>query len=181
MLRQSLYFLTSLVVSASCIGCKSKQTEEFAQKQAQLSNQLVAAHKSYVKEEAAIIDTFLVQKNLKLQQTPTGLRYKIYSSSNGYTPVNGDEVTATYHLYLLNDKLCQSNNQMRFTVGMADIPTGLHELVQLMHAGDSAHAVLPVHLAYGLSGDANIPPESTLFCTFKINNIKQNQINNSKK
>lgn len=161
--------------TALALGCKSKQTDEFAQKQAQLSNQLVAAHKNYVKEEAAIIDTFLLRKSLTMHKTPTGLRYKLYNNGQGPLAATGNQVAINCCLYLLNGTLCNAGNtSINFKVGMADLPTGLHELVQLMHAGDSAVAVLPVHLAYGLSGEGNVPPESTLFCAIKLINIKSN-------
>ena len=170
--------ITSITLITMTTSCGSdQQTKEFAEKQSHLSDNLVSAHKQFVKDESKEIDDFIKRHNYEMQKSATGLRYKIDSDNKGEKPQRGDVVILKYDIYLLDGKLCYSSDSvglMTFTVEQDDVPNGIHEAVQLMRKGDKAQLIIPAHLAYGLTGDNDkIPSESTLYCTLQLNDIKK--------
>jgi len=180
-LKPSCNGFISVLLAFICIlnlSCGSdKQTKQFAENQSHLSDQLVAVNRSYVKIEAAEIDSFIQQHHYQMLQSKSGLRYKINGVSKGPKAGVGDEVELKYKMYLLNGTLCydsDSNGLMKFTVEKSDAIKGMHEVVQLMHKGDSAQIVLPAHLAYGLTGDQKkVPYSAALYCTLQIVELKK--------
>ncbi|MEO8146606.1 MAG: FKBP-type peptidyl-prolyl cis-trans isomerase [Bacteroidia bacterium] len=169
--------MTSLLITLFTACGNDDQTKQFAEKQSHLSDNLVNAHKQFVKDESKEIDDFIARHNYEMQKSATGLRYKIESDNKGEKAESGDVVILKYDIYLLNGTLCYSSDSvglMSFKVEEGEVPNGIHEAVQLMRKGDKAQLVLPVHLAYGLSGDQNkIPMESTIYCTLELKDIKR--------
>ncbi len=155
----------------------SEETRKFAEKQSHLSDNLVNAHKQFVKDESQAIDDFIKRHNYQLKVSPTGLRYAIESKGTGDTVVTGDKVSLKYSIYLLDGTLCYTSDSlglMVFEVNKSDVPNGIHEAVLMMRKGDKAQLVIPAHLAYGLSGDQNkIPLESALYCTIELTEIEK--------
>lgn len=153
------------------------QTKQFAEKQSKLSDNLVEANKSFVKNEAKEIDDFIKQHGYEMEKTETGLRYNIVSESKGDKAEPGDLVTLKYQMQLLNGTVCYSSDStglMSFKVDQEDVPNGFHQAVQLMRKGDKAQIVMPAHLAYGLTGDQKkIPGESALYCTLQMVDLKK--------
>ncbi len=171
----SVLFVFICTLNFSCGS--DKQTKQFAENQSHLSDQLVAINRSYVKIEAAEIDSFITKNNYQMAQSKSGLRYKINGASKGSKVGIGDEVELKYKMYLLNGTLCydsDSNGMMKFTVEKSDAIKGMHEVVQMMHKGDSAQIVLPAHLAYGLTGDQKkVPYSAALYCTLQLVELKK--------
>lgn len=180
---REFFGLSVVFLIASC--GQDAQTKQFAQKQAHLSDNIIKAHKQFVTEESLEIDSFIKARGYNMEKSPTGLRYNIESNSNGEKVQPGDVVALSYAMYLLDGTLCYSSDNggsMIFKASHADIPNGINEAVLMMRPQDSARLVIPAHLAYGLSGDEkNIPPESALYCTVKVINVKKEKQNGDKK
>jgi FKBP-type peptidyl-prolyl cis-trans isomerase len=163
-----LAFICTLIFSCG----SDSQTKQFAEKQSHLSDKLVEVNRSYVKIEAAAIDSFIQQHQYQMSTSKSGLRYKISSTGKGLKADVGDAVELKYKMYLLDGTLCYDSDSvgtMKFNVEKSDALKGIHEVVQMMHKGDDAQIILPAHLAYGLTGDQNkVPYESALYCTIQL-------------
>ena len=172
-----IYVLLAFICVLNFSCGSDNHTKQFADKQSHLSDQLVAVNRSYVKIEAAEIDSFIAQRNFEMKKSKSGLRYRINSSAAGPTAAIGDAVELKYKMYLLNGMLCYDSDSagtMKFNVEQSTALSGIHEVVQMMHKGDDAQIVLPAHLAFGLTGDQNkVPYEAALYCTLQLTNIKK--------
>lgn len=174
----------ALLITVLLYACgNSEETRKFAEKQSHLSDNLVNAHKQFIKDESQAIDDFFKRHNYQLKVSPTGLRYAIESTGRGDSVIAGNKVSLKYSIYLLDGTLCYTSDSlgvMVFEVNKGDVPNGIQEAVLMMRKGDKAQLVLPAHLAYGLSGDQNkIPLESALYCTIELTEIEKNNHNNN--
>ena len=100
--------------------------------------------------------------------TPTGLVYLIRTASADTTHAQpGDAVAWTGDIRLLDSTVCfafSSDEPLIFRIDRADVPSGFHELARALASGDSAEALLPSYLGWGLSGHApEVPPDAILW------------------
>ena len=137
-----------------------------------LGKSLEKANRYLVAEEEEEIDNYVRRHNLSMTATGTGLRYQIVSEGKGRQIEPGDMVTLQYDLFTITDDLIYSSNTdgvKRFVVSSGDAESGLHELMPLLKEGDVAKAILPSHLAYGLTGDQRqIKQHNTLVYHIKV-------------
>ena len=112
-----------------------------------------------------------------MQETGTGLRYMIYKSGEGATAKPGNLIQLKYAVELLDSTVCyapETTAPIEFAVNQSDQIRGLHELALHLKKGDKVKAILPPHLAYGLSGDSHkIPSRAVLVYDIEVLNIKQ--------
>ncbi|MCA1761577.1 MAG: FKBP-type peptidyl-prolyl cis-trans isomerase [Cryomorphaceae bacterium] len=149
-----------VMISSSCDPQKSNQKKSFTKEE------LLEANRDIVNSESDKIDRYEEYAGLNMKKTSTGLRYSVYHDSEGKSPKKGSLATLTYKSYLLDSTLVGDTDvtgALRFRVEQDDVPSGLHEAVMLLNAGDSARVILPPHLAYGLTGTEKIPPNATLY------------------
>ena len=94
-----------------------------------------------------------------------GIQYQVLKKGNGAQPGRHDCVTVYYSGSLIDGKIfdkTEPGKPATFPAGLL-IP-GWVEALQMMHAGDKWHLVIPSGLAYGRDGAGNglIPPDQTL-------------------
>ena len=141
-------------------------------------NQLVKVNKYEVEKESDEIDQYIARHSWPMEKTATGLRYMILSKGSGNQAKPGDYVKVNYKIALLETgRVCYSSEKDRsayeFKVEGDAIESGLHEAIQLMHAGDKAVFIVPSYLAHGLHGDdAEIPPLASLVVDIELLEIK---------
>lgn len=130
-----------------------------------LQEELIEANRNRHQGEKAAIDAFVKEKGWPVTETGSGLRYWIYEPGNGPATRMEQRVLLTYSISLTDGTVCYRNDGTpgAFVIGRDQVESGLHELLLLMHLGDRARAIMPSHLAFGLTGDsAKIPPNATL-------------------
>lgn len=137
---------------------------------------LTSVHQQLQSQEKYEIEAFMNRSGRHLQQSGTGLYYDIYERNpQGATIARGDAVDMVYTLRLLNGTLLASSDETglkRWVVGGEPAEPGLTELLLKMRRGEKAFAILPSHLAYGLSGDgARIPPKAVLLYDIEIKSV----------
>lgn len=139
-------------------GCAQKppsSSKTISEKQ--LQEELIEVNRMRTRNEMNQLREFIAQEGWQMDSTATGLFFTVLFNGDTAQPVQlGSLVTLDYLVYTPSkDTLYSSANSgpRTFEVGRADVESGLHEAVQLLHAGDSARVILPSHLAYGLSGD----------------------------
>ena len=155
-------------------SCSSGQQNQEKMDKAKLKEHLIRANKIYMNKQSDDIDEYVKRHDLKMDTTATGLRIKIEKKGTGAKPAGNNRVTVKYILSLIDGTECYSSDSsglLTFSMSHDDVPQGLREAVSMMSAGDKALAILPSHLGYGLTGDANkIPSNATLI--YKIELVK---------
>lgn len=148
---------------------------------AQLREALIERNRSVLAGQRERISSFIKQNNLTMQRTGTGMHYRFLTGPLPGTDVlEEDYVSVSFSSRLLDGTpLYETSSQdpLEFVVGKDDqVLLGFHELVQLMHPGDSIQALMPSHLAYGVSGDQNrVPTEAVVEVHLKLLNASKQQ------
>lgn len=96
--------------------------------------------------------------------TESGLQYRILTKGAGIKPTVRDSVTVHYRGKLLDGTEFDSSyaRQQPVTFPVNGVIAGWKEALQLMPQGSKWELYIPADLAYGPSGNGQIPPNSTL-------------------
>lgn len=159
-----------------CFSCNREKNTDIVSPNEQTSTEMpVDVHREIARREMADIQLIAKRYNWHLTQTSSGLMYEIVNKHQGTMPTAGDMVTIAGTIatpagvYVLDS---HKDGAKTFQVNRSDDFVGLHELVQLMHEGDSLNAIVPSFLAYGISGNGEkIAGATSLICKIKLINI----------
>ncbi len=148
-------------------SCKSGKNNDDNQTEKQNYNQiLIRINKYLVKEDRERIESYIKRKGWNMQESPTGFWYEIYEHGDGPQAESGDIATINYRIELLDGTLCYTSDSLgpkTFKINHANVESGLHQGILLMHEGDKARFILPPYLAHGLLGDQRkIPPRAII-------------------
>jgi len=167
------YLFPLLLIFVSC----RNNSEDKKMDESKLNEELTRMNRIMVGNESKEIEKFISSHGFHTTMTGTGLRYEIYKSEKGKHPSYQSEVIVNYKLYLLNGTLCYTTVKQgpeKFRLGVGDQVKGLEEVLMLMVPGEKAHAILPAHLGYGMSGlDRKIPPASALYYDVELVDVIQ--------
>ncbi|MEN9331461.1 MAG: hypothetical protein RLZZ94_551 [Bacteroidota bacterium] len=137
---------------------------------------LIDRNKKMILLEQEKIDSFIAQKNYKMEKTKTGIHYIIDETGKGEKPKNLAEVELKYTIHLLNGDYCYSSDSsgvMQIKIGQSNEPTGLQEALQQIPCGSKATIIIPSYLAYGISGDGNkIGSQASLVYNIELLKVK---------
>lgn len=173
---KSRRFVLMLAV-LSALACSCRRTfiaSPSEQKETDAAQSMMAAQEISVRQEKESIAAFIKRSGMEMEQSGSGLYYRIENGSNAHAPhvERGDAVKLDYTLRLLNGELLacsEQNGPKTFIVGKSDVESGLTEAVLMMRKGDRAQIIVPSHLAFGFSGNGEeIPPMATLFYDFTV-------------
>ncbi|MCL2597442.1 MAG: FKBP-type peptidyl-prolyl cis-trans isomerase [Paludibacter sp.] len=121
---------------------------------AQLNSEIITHYDS-------ILSDFVEHNYPDLKKTNDGFWYKIISGKSGKKIVKTDTVLVRYELYDLNNQHIKSEKFVAY-FGKKQMTTALEQGLLLMHSGDSAVFVVPWYLAFGIKGNANIKPYTSV-------------------
>lgn len=174
--RTQILAIIALLGLMGCNGCGEKRTITDADIQREQQRLIRETKKSH-EEEMKNISKFVEERKWPMKQTNTGLHYWVYSPGSGVEPKPDDRVAISYTISLLDGKECYvttDENPKEFVVERDNVETGLHEAIQLMHAGDRAKFILPSHLAFGFTGDSGkIPPNASVLYDIHLIAVQQ--------
>ena len=142
----------ALMTSEEAAEVQQKFAARQQEKQVKKTVEMVTKNR----EEA---DTFLAANKEKegVQETASGLQYKVVKEGKGKKPAVSDTVKVHYKGTLLNgtefDSSYKRNEPAVFQVGQ--VISGWQEALQLMNVGSTYELYLPPDLAYG---DRGAPP-----------------------
>lgn len=116
-------------------------------------------------------------KNLEedgVQQTESGLQYKIVEQGTGAKPAATDRVTVHYRGTLLNGNEFDSSysRNQPATFPLNGVIPGWTEGLQLLNEGGKMMLYIPPNLAYGERGSGAIGPNSTLIFEVELISIE---------
>ncbi len=106
--------------------------------------------------------------------TASGLQYEIVESGEGKTPSLNDIVVTHYAGSFIDGSEFDSSIKrgQPATFPVSGVIAGWTEALQLMQEGDKWRLFIPSELAYGKSGRASIPPNSTLIFDIELIEVK---------
>lgn len=112
------------------------------------------------REDSLILD-LVSQQTVPFKHTNSGLWYYIEQNTQLNTLKNDSSITFTYTAYSINGEKIKSEKK-QITFGKKEIPNGLEEGLKLLRKGDKARFIIPWYLAYGMKGNDEIPPYTSL-------------------
>jgi FKBP-type peptidyl-prolyl cis-trans isomerase FkpA len=144
----------------SLLSCKEKQRNSGIITRPG-KNEMADLNKFLVQKDRERIINYIDRKNLKMNESPTGLWYEIIKVGNGKTFTDNDKVVMNYECSLLDGTKCYSSSDLgpkKIVIGRSEIETGLTEGLRMLKPGAQAIFIIPPFLAYGLIGDRKMIP-----------------------
>ena len=135
------------------------------------------------KSEADILRAEAEKESLEklskgMQETESGLKYKISKEGTGPNAQKNDLLSGHYSLKLIDgseiDSSLTRGAPIEFTCGVGQVIKGWDEAMQLLNKGSKARLIIPSELGYGAVGAGNgvIPPNATLIFDVELVDIK---------
>ena len=128
------------------------------------------------KQEGALMQKYLKEKNINAKPTASGLIYVEKVKGTGTKAAAGKKVKVHYTGTLLNgtkfDSSRDRNEPFEFTLGQGQVIKGWDEGIALMNVGGKATLVIPSAIAYGDRDMGTIPPFSTLVFDVELLDVK---------
>jgi FKBP-type peptidyl-prolyl cis-trans isomerase FklB len=126
------------------------------------NEQIKKEYKGYMDENKAFLEANA--KKDSVVTLPSGLQYIVLKEGKGKKPTMNDRIKVNYSGKLIDGTVFDSSYDRKepaeFVVGQV-IP-GWVEAMQLMNEGSKWRIFIPQELAYGMRGQRNIKPYSTL-------------------
>lgn len=170
--------LTPVIIEKVSIITKGEDYKNYdAAKFFQDNKDLISErNKEYLENKEKLEAVQLESLKKDMQQTPSGLFYKITEKGNGSQAKKGDTVSVHYEGSLTNGNVFDSsfarNEPIEFPLGKGMVIQGWDEGISLLHEGDKATFLIPPALGYGSQGAGGgvIPPNAWLL--FNVELIK---------
>ena len=173
----SLFLVPAMVVLTACREHRAPVSP--SRSFSMMDDSLIHYNQQIVATETREIEDFIQRYRWEMRTTPTGLRYQIYSKSEGPAPTKGSTVTIKYKLKKLDGTLLTMTKEgetMAFETGRHAVVNGLEEGILLMHSGDRARLIVPSHLAFGLLGDfEKVPMRTVLLYDVELVSVKKSR------
>jgi len=127
-----------------------------------------------VQKDKERIKSYIERKNLKMNESPTGLWYQIIDAGEGKVFTDNDKVVLDYECSLLDGTKCYSSKELgpkELIVGKSEMEQGLNEGLRLLKPGAEAIFIIPPFLAYGLIGDRKMIPSRAVI-VYNVNILR---------
>ncbi len=149
--------------------------EEASRTVQQYVQQAQEMQKAKLQEEG---NAFLQENKTKegVQETASGLQYKVLEEGSGKSPKASDKVTVHYTGRLTDGTVFDSSVERGepITFGVNQVIDGWTEALQLMQEGDKWELYIPSDLAYGERGaGGDIPPYATLIFEVELLEVQE--------
>ncbi len=176
-MRQLFLYSLALSMFIFLLGCNGEPQNTHKPKPEDYKEPLMEANRHVVKTENQHIEDFLRRYKWDMEESGSGLRYKIYPDGKGKKAETGLLATISYKIRAITGDVIYTSEEkglLSFIIGNGEVISGLEEGILYMNVGDKAKFIIPSHLAYGLVGDANlIPGKSTLIYDIELLSLKQ--------
>lgn len=137
-----------------------------------LKENLINAHRTIAQAEETAIDQYVARRGWTMERLPEGARIWEYEKGSSLPVGFEDSVCVDYSVEAINGKTIYSETSECFVAGRRQQMLGLDQAILHLHYGSRARVILPSALAYGIGGDGDRIPQSTiLVLDLKINSI----------
>lgn len=168
--------LVLLLIAFNSCGPALVEVDVRKEPLARPEDSLMVYNQKFAEYEAQLIEDYISRYRLRMEQTGTGLRFKILNPGKGARITKGNKVTMSYRMYLLTGDLMDEmprNNPLIFTAGKGEVIPGIEEIISHLGIGGKAKIIVPSHLAYGATGiPGQIPPRASLVYDLEIIDVQ---------
>ncbi len=155
------------VIISFCIGLSSctKPSPQLPSNKTANGNtatqSMLEMNKVLATREDSIIQAMVDNQSIAYIKSKSGIWYSVIHATNSDSLKNDSIVSFSYKMYdLKGAELLSEKKTVRF--GKKEIPTGLEDGLRLMRKGETLQLIVPWYLAYGMKGEDNIPPYTSL-------------------
>ena len=142
-------------------------------------NEMADLNRYLVQKDRERIKNYIERKNLKMNESPTGLWYQIIKEGVGKNFTENDKVVMDYECSLLDGTKCYSSKDLgpkEVILGRSEMEQGLNEGLRLLKPGAEAIFIIPPFLAYGFVGDRKMIPSRAVI-VYNVNILQAQIIN----
>lgn len=127
-----------------------------------LKENLINANRTIAQAEETSIDQYIARRGWTMERLPEGARIWEYEKGSGATIGFEDSVCVDYSVEAVNGRSIYNGISECFVAGRRQEMIGLDQAILRLHYGSRAHVILPSALAYGIGGDGDRIPKSTI-------------------
>ena len=127
-----------------------------------IDEHMINANKTIAHSEETVIDEYVGRRGWKMEKLSEGVRLWEYSKGKGPKVQYEDSVSIHYNVEAINGTKIYSNINEKYVAGRRQEMIGLDQAILQMNYGSKAKVILPSSLAYGIGGDGNRIPQSTI-------------------
>jgi FKBP-type peptidyl-prolyl cis-trans isomerase len=162
--------LCSLILA----GCSGRGEKQGRTKVTGMS-ELAELNRYLVMKDRERILNYIERKDLRMEETGSGLWYTIRSEGIGDRFIDNDRIAIEYECTLLDGTFCYSSSESgpkEIIIGKSRIESGLDQGLRMLRPGAEAVFIIPSFLAWGFPGDGNRIP-SRAVVVYKISNARR--------
>ncbi|MFP4063953.1 MAG: FKBP-type peptidyl-prolyl cis-trans isomerase [Bacteroidales bacterium] len=168
-----LFSLPLLMAFIVLPACETDKEDEPFPDAGRLEQAFTTSNRRLIEAEEDAINDFVDRYGWEMQETGSGLRYRITSSGNGPGAAKNQTAVVDYTVYLITgDPVYSTEDEgepLVFTIGRGGVVSGLEEGILLLDEGDQAVFIMPSHLAHGVPGDGrSIPRRATIIYEIEL-------------
>lgn len=153
-----------ILLLISSVACRQKHGRVVGSKPG--VSEMADLNKYLVQKDRERIMNYIERKDLKMEESTTGLWYQIIKEGSGQKFTENDKVVMDYDCSLLDGTKCYSSKDLgpkELILGKSEMEQGLNEGLKLLRPGSEAIFIIPPFLGYGLIGDRKmIPPRAVI-------------------
>lgn len=127
-----------------------------------LKENLINANRTIAQAEETSIDNYVARRGWNMDRLPEGARIWEYEKGSANAIGFEDSVCVYYSVEAINGRTIYNELSECFVAGRRQQMIGLDQAVLHLHYGSRARVILPSALAYGISGDGDRIPQSTI-------------------
>ncbi len=166
-------YLLIVFLSVAFLSCRNNSVKPVPNTKPG-KNEMADLNRYMVQKDRERIQNYIERKNLKLNESPTGLWYKIIKEGEGTAFTDNNKVIFEYNCSLLDGTNCYSSKTLgpkEVILGRSEMEPGLNEGLRLLKPGAEAIFILPPFLAYGLRGDGKMIPSRAVI-VYNVNILR---------
>lgn len=164
-MNRHIIHITLFLSAFIMVGCHNDPPIVAPQNQSgygDMKEHLIAAHRTVAQSEETSIDEYVSRRGWTMERLDDGVRMWCYSKGGGKPVEYEDSVSVTYNVEAINGKKIYDNIIEHYVAGHRQTLIGLDQAVMRLHRGDKAIVILPSSLAYGIGGDGDRIPQSSI-------------------
>jgi FKBP-type peptidyl-prolyl cis-trans isomerase FkpA len=160
----SLRCLVILLLPFLIVSCRN-----YSEKKVSVSHrsreEMTEVNRYMVIKDKERIESYIERKGLKMEESPTGLWFRINKEGEGADFSDGDSILFNYECSLLDGTKVYSSEESgpkEVILGRSTMEAGLNEGLRMLKPGADAIFILPPFMAFGLVGDGKKIPSRAI-------------------
>lgn len=159
---RKLFYITVLITVLSSCHNDPPMVIGSSRADNNLKENLINANRTIAQAEETTIDQYVSRRGWTMERLPEGARVWEYEKGAGKAVEFEDSVCVVYSVDAVNGRNIYEAVSECFVAGRRQQMIGLDQAVLRLHYGSKARVILPSALAYGIGGDGDRIPRSTI-------------------